>query len=94
MSTSPTLTTSKGRLEQAFLSLFHGKDGDLTQRDVQPCGEGASPGKEAGSGPKLKDARSAAPTTAQGCACQTLQLQLSFNTRYGMEVSTGSRFTS
>lgn len=36
--TSPTLTTSKGWLEQALLSRFHREDGDLIPRDarVQP----------------------------------------------------------
>lgn len=94
LSTPPTLTTSKRHLEQALLNFFHWKDCDLTQRGMQPCGEGATPGQEAGSGPNLKDAISAVPTTAQGRACQTLQLQPSFNTYCDTETSTGRWFSS
>lgn len=46
----------------------------MPPRDVQPCGEGAAPGEEAGSGPNLKDAISAVLATAQGYMCQTSQL--------------------
>lgn len=49
-----TLTMIIGLLEQALLSLLHQKSCNLIQRDVQPHGEAAASGEEAGSGPNIK----------------------------------------